>query len=58
MTTRAVEPYHDPIVEEVRRIKAEIAAEHGHDIHRLATWLREEQKNSGLKLVSPPQRKR
>ena len=26
---------NDPIVEEVRRIRAQIAAEHGHDLHRI-----------------------
>jgi hypothetical protein len=34
---------NDPIVEEVRRARAEIAARHGHDLHRIAEDARRRQ---------------
>ncbi len=48
----------DPIVEEVRRIKEEHAARYNYDIRAMCRSLREEQKRSGRKLVSPPRRTR
>ena len=42
----------DPIVEEVRRIRAEIAAEHGNDLHRLFEDARSRQGSDGRRVVS------
>ena len=42
----------DPIVDEVRRIRAEIAAEHGNDIHRIFEDARRRQGADGRKVVS------
>ena len=42
----------DPIVEEVRRIRAEIAAEHGNDLHRLFEDARRRQGADGRPVVS------
>ena len=43
---------NDPIVEEVRRIRAEIAAEHGTDLHRLFEDARRRQGAEGRRVVS------
>ena len=43
---------NDPIVEEVRRICAEIAAEHGNDLHRLFEDARRRQGAEGRRVVS------
>ena len=43
---------NDPIVEEVRRIRAEIAAEHGNDLHRLFEDARRRQGAEGRRVVS------
>ena len=49
--------YEDPIVEEVRRIKEQMAAKYNYDVRALGRALREEQKKSGRKVVSlPPKR--
>jgi hypothetical protein len=42
----------DPIVEEMRRIKEAHAARFNYDIGAMVKSLREEQKRSGLKVVS------
>jgi hypothetical protein len=42
----------NPIVEEVRRIRAEIAAEHGNDLHRLFEDARRRQGSDGRRFVS------
>lgn len=34
--------FHDPLMAEIRRIRAEILAEHGNDLHRLCQTLRRE----------------
>lgn len=44
--------HEDDVLKEVRRIKEEIAAEHGYDVHALARVLREEEGKDGRKLVS------
>ena len=47
----------DPIVEEVRRVRKKIEADHGNDWDRLARYLTERQKASSAKVVSyPPKR--
>ncbi len=43
---------NDPIVEEVRRIRAEIAAEHGNDLHRIFEDARRRQGAEGRRVVS------
>jgi hypothetical protein len=42
----------DPIVEEVRLIRAEIAAEHGNDLHRIFEDARARQGADGRKVVN------
>ncbi len=49
--------YRDEIVEEVRRIKEEHAAEYGYDIEAMCRALREKQKKNGRKVVSPVPRR-
>jgi hypothetical protein len=44
--------YEDDVLKELWRIKDEIAAEHGYDVHALAQSLREEEGKDGRKLVS------
>ena len=39
----------DEIIEEVWRIKDEIAREHGYDIHRLAAYLRRREREGALR---------
>jgi len=49
--------YEDSVISEVRRIKEEIAAQYGYDVHALAKALREKQGKYGRKVVSlPPKR--
>ncbi len=43
---------NDPIVEEVRRIRAEIAAELGNDLHRLFEDARRRAGSDGRRVVS------
>lgn len=43
---------NDPIVEEVRRIRAKIAAEHGNDLHRIFEDARRRQGVKGRRVVS------
>jgi hypothetical protein len=47
----------DPIIEEVRRVRKKIEADHGDDWDSLARHLIETQKTSSAKLVSYPPRK-
>lgn len=44
----------DPIVEEVRRVRKKIEAEHGNDWDAIARHLIEKQKTSSVKVVSYP----
>lgn len=47
----------DPIVEEVHRIRAEIYAEHGNDIHAYFQHLRDVEKRyrkAGFRYLDPP----
>jgi len=48
--------WSDPIIEEVRRIKQEIAAEHKYDIHALCEHLRRRERESGRTYVTLPPR--
>lgn len=43
---------NDPIVEEVRRIRAKIAAEHGNDLHRIFEDARRRQGVEGRRVIS------
>ena len=43
---------NDPIVEEVRRIRAQIAAEHGNDLHRIFEDARRRQGAEGRRVIS------
>ena len=49
--------YKDEIVEEVRRVKEEHAAQYGYDIRAMFRALREKQKKNGRKVVSPAPRR-
>ena len=44
--------HEDDVLKEVWRIKDEIAAEHGYDIHALAQSLREDEGKDGRKVVT------
>ena len=41
----------DPIVEEVRRIRAELAAKHGYNAHAIAEEARRQEKTCGHEVV-------
>lgn len=41
----------DPLIDEVRRIRAEVSKEHGHDLDRLCEHLREVESQYGGKVV-------
>lgn len=41
----------DPLVDEVRRIRAEVSAEYGHDLEKLCEHLREVEASYGAKVV-------
>lgn len=43
---------NDPIVEEVRRIRAKIAAEHGNDLHRIFEDARRRQGADDRRVIS------
>ena len=47
----------DPIIDEVRRIKREIAAEFNYDVHALGEHLRQLQRESGRTYVTLPPRR-
>lgn len=49
--------WQDPIVEEVRRARAEFAQKHNNDLHAMCEAIRKEQEESGRKVVSRPPRK-
>lgn len=44
----------DEILAEVRRIKEELAAAHGYDIHKMLDEARREQAQSGRRIIPPP----
>jgi len=44
-------------IEEVWRIRDELSAEYGYDVHRIFAALREEEKKYGDRLVQPPSRR-
>lgn len=47
----------DPIVEEVRKVREEHAAKFDYDLERILKDLKEQEQESGLKVVSlPPKR--
>ncbi len=47
----------DPIIDEIRRIRDEHAAEHGYDIWRIVRDYQRRQRESGLEYVTLPPRK-
>lgn len=48
---------NDPIVEEVRRVRDELAAKAGYDLDKVIKMTRDSQKRSGRKFVRlPPKR--
>jgi len=48
---------HDPIVDEVRKIRAEIFKKHGNDLTALVRYLRRRQKSLHRKAVKLPPKK-
>jgi len=48
----------DPVLEEMRRIKEEHAAQYNYDVFAMGKALQEGQKREGIQLVSPPRRKK
>ena len=54
---KAREKWTDPIIDEVHKIREEIAREAGNDLRKLVERLKESQKRHGDRLVTlPPQR--
>lgn len=49
--------WNDPIVEEVRAIRARLAEEHGGDLHRIAEHFRAAQHLYAARIVSYPPRR-
>jgi len=47
----------DPIVEEVRRVRARLARAHGNDLVKIVRALRESEAKSGRRSVTLPPRK-
>jgi hypothetical protein len=47
----------DVVLEEVRRIKEELAAKFDYDVDRILQDAREKQEKSGRRIVQPPARK-
>lgn len=43
--------WSDPVIDEIRRIREEYAASHGHDLQRILRDLQEKEKASGRKIV-------
>jgi hypothetical protein len=48
--------WHDPIVEEVRRVREEYAARFGYDLQAIHRDLKQREQASGRKIVSLPPR--
>lgn len=44
--------WNDPIVEEVRKVRNRIAAEHGYDIRAIGRYYQEKQKQESRKIVT------
>ncbi|MEE9302748.1 MAG: hypothetical protein V3U84_03080 [Thiotrichaceae bacterium] len=44
----------DPIVNETRKIRDQIASEHGYDIYQLGRYLMEKQTHEGREIISRP----
>lgn len=49
--------WHDPIVEEIHRVRDEHARKFGHDLHAICQDIRQKQATSGRKLVTRSPRK-
>ncbi len=52
------EPWHDPIVAEVRRVREELFAAAGYDLQEFCRRLREEEASSGHEVVTRPRTNR
>jgi hypothetical protein len=48
----------DLVLQEIWRIKDELSAARGHDVHRLFAEMRKREKLSGHPLVEPPKRRK
>ena len=48
----------DPVIEELWRIKDEIAARYNYDVRAMGKALQEAERRSGRRVVSPPPRER
>ena len=48
----------DSVIEEVRRIKNEIAAEYGNDVRKLGQAIQEEQRREGRTVISLERKRR
>ena len=46
----------DPIVDEVRKHRKEIAARFGHDLRRIAAYFKKREKEGGRKVISSPRK--
>ena len=47
---------HNPITQEIREIRHQLAARQGNDVHRIGEELRRRQKESGRRVVRLPKR--
>jgi len=57
MKAAGVEPWHDPIIEEIHRIRENNAAKFGYDVKAIAEDARKRQATSGHKVVDLSKRK-
>ena len=48
----------DPIVDEIRRHRKALAAEHGNDLRRVVELLRKRERESGRKVLNPGPKQR
>jgi bisphosphoglycerate-dependent phosphoglycerate mutase len=44
--------WEDPIVKEVREIRAQLSAEHGNDLHALCKYLQERERHESRRIVT------
>jgi len=54
--SKADRPWRDPLVAEVRRVREDLFAAAGRDIHEFCRRLREKQAHSGHRVVTRPPR--
>lgn len=48
----------DPILADIRNVRDELSTRFGGDLSRMVAWLKQEEKKSGRKAMSPKSRKK